>query len=92
MKITVDADRMHSMAAEIRTTVDTLRYNMDTMEILVHSLNGEWQAMQNVPLPARSCMFEESLKRWSSSLQSMLHYWSVLQKNTFVMKMKWQQK
>lgn len=43
MKITVDADRMHSMAAEIRTTVDTLRYNMDTMEILVHSLNGEWQ-------------------------------------------------
>ena len=29
MKITVDADRMHSMAAEIRTTVDALRYNME---------------------------------------------------------------
>ena len=43
MKITVDADRMHSAAAEIRTTVDTLRYNMDTMELLVNSLNGEWQ-------------------------------------------------
>ena len=43
MKIAVDADRMHSMAGEIRTTVDALRYNMDTMEILVHSLNGEWQ-------------------------------------------------
>ena len=43
MKITVDADRMHSMASEIRTTVDMLRYNMDTMEILVHSLNGDWQ-------------------------------------------------
>ena len=43
MKITVDADRMHSMAAEIRTTVDMLRYNMNTMELLVHSMNGEWQ-------------------------------------------------
>ena len=43
MRITVDADRMHSMAGQIRTTVDMLRYNMDTMEMLVYSMNGEWQ-------------------------------------------------
>ncbi len=43
MKMTVDADRMHSMAAQIRTTIDTLRYNMDAMELLVYSIHGEWQ-------------------------------------------------
>lgn len=43
MKITVDADRMLGISGEIRSTVDILRNNMDTMELLVNSLNGEWQ-------------------------------------------------
>lgn len=43
MKIMVDADRMHSIASDIRTTTDTLRYNMDSIERLVYSMDGEWK-------------------------------------------------
>lgn len=43
MRITVDADRMAAISGAIRTVTDTLRNNMDAMEILVNSLSGEWQ-------------------------------------------------
>lgn len=43
MKITVDADRMNAVSGEIRVTVDALRNNMNQLEILINSLNGEWQ-------------------------------------------------
>lgn len=43
MKILVDADRMKIVSGEMRTTIDKLRYNMDSLEILVNSLSGEWQ-------------------------------------------------
>ena len=43
MKILVDAERMQIVSTEMRTTIDTLRYNMNSMEVLVNSLNGEWQ-------------------------------------------------
>lgn len=43
MRITVDTDRMAAIGGEIRTVTDTLRNNMDAMEILVNSLSGEWQ-------------------------------------------------
>lgn len=43
MKITADADRMLAIGAEIRSMTDVLRDNMDAMELLVNSLNGEWQ-------------------------------------------------
>ena len=43
MKITVDTDRMRVVSGEIRTVVDTLRNNMDAIELLVNSMGGEWQ-------------------------------------------------
>lgn len=43
MKILVDAERMKVISGEINTTVDTLRNNMDNIELLVNGLNGEWQ-------------------------------------------------
>lgn len=43
MNILVDADRMKIVSGEMRTTIDTLRYNMDSLELLINSLSGEWQ-------------------------------------------------
>ncbi len=43
MKIVADADRMLSVSGEIRNTADILRSNMDSIEFLVGSLQGEWQ-------------------------------------------------
>ena len=41
MKIVADADRMLSVSGEIRNTADILRSNMDSIEFLVGSLQGE---------------------------------------------------
>lgn len=43
MTITVDPDRMAAFGGAIRTVTDTLKNNMDAMDILVNSLSGEWQ-------------------------------------------------
>lgn len=43
MKITVDTDRMRIIGGEIRNVTAGLRNNMDAMELLVNSMNGEWQ-------------------------------------------------
>lgn len=43
MKITVDVDRMRIVSGEIRNITAVLQSNMDAMEFLVNSMNGEWQ-------------------------------------------------
>lgn len=43
MRICVDADRLRDTANEIQQQITVLRQNMNDIECLVNSLNGEWQ-------------------------------------------------
>ncbi|MCI8401317.1 MAG: WXG100 family type VII secretion target [Lachnospiraceae bacterium] len=43
MRITVDTDRMAAFGGAVRSVTDTLKNNMDAMEILADGLNGAWQ-------------------------------------------------